>query len=819
MLPLSQVSIICPCNDLESQRIIDIAAEHKLDVHEIQGGWGLTLEQALLQIANPQDLRAHIIIIELPGLNALNTLENLGKQCHIIDHHAYGAQQTTHHKDSSLEQFAQLIDYQMTTSDWEIAINDRDYLPGLSQAGVSLGRVCELRHAEHKIRAQAENMEQARQSLHRYVRDFDDLRLLLVPEKLSGVMLEAAQWPDEQDYRAAAQEQRAIELKAVLILYHADDDPENIRQIEYAGSNRLSRYFQAINHNARWHHDFQLWLGGGSWTCFWGAKPKHPGAQINELVTEILSFTLQTGRPLRHYNCTFYQPLDLFLDNELGNNAQPLPEPDGIDIELCRVKLQPDAAVIKQPPDLQAYLYFLPHLRDFIIEPADKQNTQAQIKPVKHWKLSPEKLAGMTLHLGKNQDVMESNICDLSLYAYFNGIYMLAIQVEIITQWPKTSSLNQDKPDWWHDLFYAPSETLKQIQARQIAKWLRFTNLARLLYPSFVEQITEDKIDKLSLLDGNTKIDAFALQDTDAHAPLGQMSPLLMHFLSYFFLANTLPGNLSQRLKSLPNDRMFVNVAYGLTGIAPESSRARERAEFLLSLAVYVDKANGFPASIADGYAYDRVFSQNLLQQQSLQRWNDMGIYSAYSTYANAQLGYGYFFNEIVGPTHIPFIYGRMFMLALFYQATLQHYNRHITCATVALSEQKNLDSFRELRKGFIQFTNNYWFREVTSQVQGIEIFDLQTRALDLNTEYELIKDEMERADEYNQALRDQIFNERAEKYSLVAFLVGLAAVIAAILALTDTSRLIASLVSIGLLLLIGYWFHRKRSKLRSQTR
>jgi hypothetical protein len=65
--------------------------------------------------------------------------------------------------------------------------------------------------------------------------------------------------------------------------------------------------------------------------------------------------------------------------------------------------------------------------------------------------------------------------------------------------------------------------------------------------------------------------------------------------------------------------------------------------------------------------------------------------------------------------------------------------------------QNKQIKNIQELRKDFIRFTNVYWFHDVTAQTQGQEIFKLQQQALELQREYEFIKEEMVRLDEYLQ--------------------------------------------------------------------
>jgi hypothetical protein len=68
MLSPETISLICPCNDLESKTILDIARAVGCDVHQAAGSWGLTLAGALAQIVAPEDLREHVVMSRYQAL-------------------------------------------------------------------------------------------------------------------------------------------------------------------------------------------------------------------------------------------------------------------------------------------------------------------------------------------------------------------------------------------------------------------------------------------------------------------------------------------------------------------------------------------------------------------------------------------------------------------------------------------------------------------------------------------------------------------------------------------------------------------------------
>jgi hypothetical protein len=799
MLDPEKTSLLCPRNDLESDTILKLAETLHLDVHLITGQWGLTLERAFEQLLDLSALREQVIIVEIPDktpdkrLHA--RLRALGKIVHEVDHHAYNGEKPLSAL-SSLEQFAQLMNHKLSDEQMKIAINDRDYLMGLSQLGASWEEAESLRKREWEIRGQAEAMKAAIEFVRENARDFEgDVRLILSPEKYSGVMLEAAQFPSKDEYEEASKYKSAIVLKTVLVLhYREENNTKHIYQVEFAGAAKYKDALTELSKTPQLQTDFDFWQGGGEAGCFFGANEKHTFARMDALISDLLDICLYAGRALRHYGCTFYLPLDLFLDEDLENLEQDavshnwslLKKPDhdvfeehlmDIDVPL-KTEKELDEPIGQER---QAYMYLLPHIRDLVFKTKQKPSTTAihhyRLKKIDNlqWSLTPEK-----------EPVITARVTDVSLYSYFNGLYVLAVTVKpeaacILSKsaakeaekseassdpskseektWIQESSLSRDDVTWWHDLVFSSAEEFAYIQALQLQKWLHFTNQIRILYPSFVEQLKENKMQASELKISSEQLIAFKKTD--------KFSPIVLHWIKQFFKDD----RLMERLQFLPEDRMFVSVAYGLSGLAPKTDRQHAEVKRLFSLALYVDhKAGTFNA--LDNYAYDPDFTRKLMEQHSLHRWQKLGTHLGFCGYANAYLGFGWFFSDVIAPSHVPFFYGRMLLLSLFYQNTLRHFNRRVSRATRALSEQKESKYFRMLRKDFILFTNNYWFREVSSQIQGIEIFELQTKAVGLEKEYALIKDEMERADEYAVTLRTERFNDAALLFASVTLIV-----------------------------------------------
>ena len=777
ILPVEKTTLICPTNDLESITILEIARRYGVDVIEVPGDWGTKLTPGIIPSSKIGTLRENVVIVELPGEEIEETLRAEGKRVFRVDHHEYGGQETQESsRASSLEQFARLIGHELTREEWEVAINDRDFLPGLSKAGVSYGRAMHIRQQELAIRRQEANMEEAIAYIKKHARKLDDLRFALVPQRLSGVMLEAAQYPACQEYEKAAVEMRAVALEPTLILFHADDDREKIVGLNFAGPVKERSWLTSILNEPAYVADFDMWRGGGQYGCFFGAKVRanQPGPAVNDLVSHLLENLLITGRPLRRYTCNFHLPLDLMLDSDIGRDSWQFDRVSNKFAEQHYINLgtTPDKGENENSIEAQAYHFFLPHLRSFIYETrADSSHgvpdkKSENFKPTQHWRLNDtQKMEVALARKGKEHDdpPIVAQLSEVALYRYFNGLYCLAIRVDLPAL--ENSSLNEDGDGWWRDLFYANDEQFKDIRdRRQAAEWLRYTKLVRLLYHTFPEQVDEGKIDDVALIisqGGQDRKIAFNTKTRSLRLPyhIGEeVSPVVMELLARFFARSedgieAVKTELEKRLDHIPDDRMYVNVAYGLAGPAPRlrDENAWNQHERLFSLALFVDTtADGLDA--LNSWVYDEKFTRKQVDEFGLNRWRGLGTRSGYTVYSNVHLGYGWFFNNIIAPGHVPYVYGRMLLLALFYQASLRHYQRWVTLATEKLiGKERKLGSvdLRDTRQKFIEFTNNYWFREITYHIQGREIFAKQVAALELKEEYDLIKDEMERADEF----------------------------------------------------------------------
>lgn len=77
------------------------------------------------------------------------------------------------------------------------------------------------------------------------------------------------------------------------------------------------------------------------------------------------------------------------------------------------------------------------------------------------------------------------------------------------------------------------------------------------------------------------------------------------------------------------------------------------------------------------------------------------------------------------------------------------------------------------MRKAFLKFSNVWYFRELTNQDQGIEMFDMHRRAYELDELHQHVKEEIEKLDEHIRMEQARKLNRWIVILTIVAALVG----------------------------------------------
>ena len=255
------------------------------------------------------------------------------------------------------------------------------------------------------------------------------------------------------------------------------------------------------------------------------------------------------------------------------------------------------------------------------------------------------------------------------------------------------------------------------------------------------------------------------------------------------FIRNLI-SNLSEELVITPviDDRMFVNCWYEnddlskLLGTDEASlnqfflddygtdieGRKIKKSEDFWYKYVYVDASS--PSCKNDDMRL------KLLQKQTYKRWQQDGFLYGASRYSFVFLSKDdeYHFQRNVLAKYMRTVYARMVELVLIQRASILQFSEKIS--QMELSKGKKVsatinEQITSLHKEYIRFVNQIHFREVTIQDQGIELYQLISKTLNIEEYVEDLEKEIEELQQYVSMVDDKIRNKNGDILNWIAAL------------------------------------------------
>ncbi len=195
----------------------------------------------------------------------------------------------------------------------------------------------------------------------------------------------------------------------------------------------------------------------------------------------------------------------------------------------------------------------------------------------------------------------------------------------------------------------------------------------------------------------------------DIHSCQG-LAPLVCHFLQ----------DGKEALEPLPlNERLLV---YSYAALDRNSLGQDYNLDDLFFKFLFVDRADD-PLPDAD-------FRRELLDIHEYRRWRSY-VYSdspqsirfGFSRSTGVVMGLeSWFFNELVFQ-HFRTMYYDMALILLFHRTALLKLSSGISAIKFTEPRERR-DKIRRVREHVLEFTNRYWFGEITNPDQGLEMFD-----------------------------------------------------------------------------------------------
>lgn len=303
---------------------------------------------------------------------------------------------------------------------------------------------------------------------------------------------------------------------------------------------------------------------------------------------------------------------------------------------------------------------------------------------------------------------------------------------------------------------------------------LRINKYSRRIYPSFLKEphgtLPSSIADKISIWAEDKEIvttdflnyanDRLEKQ-WDSSSQNVKLPRLIRHFLPSL-------NKTSIIFKPVLGDKMFSISWYGNNEIANELAQKKENnyrflieqneASLFWSKYLFVDVRN---EGVKNLFVREQV-----LTQQSYLRWADMGAFYGISRFSFVcltplpdQLGETTYLID-----HVRTIYYRLVEVVLLQQASILHFS---SLATQVSELQENdryiTDNIRHLYKRYIKFVNKFYFRTITSQEQGIELYNLIKDTMKIDEEVKDLDNEIEELHDYASMLEEKASNKQLD--------------------------------------------------------
>lgn len=283
----------------------------------------------------------------------------------------------------------------------------------------------------------------------------------------------------------------------------------------------------------------------------------------------------------------------------------------------------------------------------------------------------------------------------------------------------------------------------------------------------------------------------------------------------------SLISDLSSSLTVVPviDDRMFVSCWYANNLLADTLKKAPEKKveEFVMGdfwyKYVFVDEGN-------DDTCQNVRMKEELLKASTYYRWQNHGSLFGVSRYSLVMLTDESWFAENILAMHMRTIYSRMLELVLVQRASMLKFSGEVTKVSRLSGKNNQIIAKRigSLYQEYIRFVNQIYFRSVTAQDQGIELYQMLMKQFDSSDQIKDLDDEIGELHQYVTLLIDQKRNENSEWLNTIAAIFLPATILTGIFGMNPFSNgfcsgdfMLQLIVIFTITSLISYFIIKKR--------
>jgi hypothetical protein len=312
---------------------------------------------------------------------------------------------------------------------------------------------------------------------------------------------------------------------------------------------------------------------------------------------------------------------------------------------------------------------------------------------------------------------------------------------------------------------------LKNTSYSKASDILAINDFGRRIYPQFLGQnfLKEPKetllAKRISLMFNNGKE---IVEEFNSFTNLETIIKAREKFLPSFIKELIAPNfKKVDSLRPIIDDRMFVISQYHndaltrkMQSYSQECGYGYETDEFWYKY-VFVDGDSKTCQS--------RYMTKKLINESTYDRWVEWGTLFGVSRYSFVVLtgsGYG---KSILLP-HMQTMYFQMFTLLLTYRATIIKFSDDIQNVTQE-GDTSIVAETKKLYKKYLSFLNKLYFKEVTAQEQGIELYNQAMKIMDIDKYMHDLDNEMNELHAYATMVEEK---ETARSMNLLTYIGGI---------------------------------------------
>jgi len=292
---------------------------------------------------------------------------------------------------------------------------------------------------------------------------------------------------------------------------------------------------------------------------------------------------------------------------------------------------------------------------------------------------------------------------------------------------------------------------------------LAINDFGRRIYPPFLgqnfTQETKNAILAHSLtltLDQKEYQEDFTYFDT--------LGNLKQHSFMPKFIQKLLEKNFDDftKIKPIIDDRMFVISQYNNDSIVNSLKILDYKERY-----TYETDEWWYKYIFIDGDSktcQSKDMTQKLIKESSYDRWVEEGTLFGISRYSFVAVTGNQFGNDVL-LAHMQTMYFQIFSLLLAYRASIIKFSddiQNITSKTDTLTQET-----QQLYKNYLNFLNKLYFKEVTAQEQGIELYNQAMKVMEIDKYMKDLDHEINELHSYVTMVEEKKRNKKLDDISL----------------------------------------------------